>query len=247
MREPGSSRTILLVALSAAVAVVVGGGWYLVTSVTPDDLGIEEGDEAGPTPLVPGAPGPHKPGRAARGTEDPDEETDDDIIEGDPPDRLPEGEVWTVDDESLRRVLKANVWEEVRRQIDVLQSEGKPIAEDVVRALAELLKTDGRRLDAVLALGQIKDPFAGKLLADFAADTSLPDAARVAALDALAKSGQSAGLQQVRQLQAQIVAVLLKFIRSRADPSQSPPSGPTLSPADDPDENDVGVSDEEPL
>ena len=54
-------------------------------------------------------------------------------------------------------------------------------------------------------------------------------------------------LPQVRQLQAQIVELLLKFIRSGTDPSLSPPPGPTLSPADDPSEEDVGVSDEEPL
>lgn len=52
-------------------------------------------------------------------------------------------------------------------------------------------------------------------------------------------------LQQVRQLQAQIVEVLLKFIRSSGD------AAPSLSPmpgaAETTGEEDIGVSDEEPL
>ena len=52
-------------------------------------------------------------------------------------------------------------------------------------------------------------------------------------------------LQQVRQLQAQIVEVLLKYIRS-GDPTPALPS-PTQPVPDSPDDEDTNVSDEEPL
>ena len=52
-------------------------------------------------------------------------------------------------------------------------------------------------------------------------------------------------LPQVRQLQAQIVEVLLKFIRSSGD--AAPVLSPSPAPLDEPGEEDVGVSDEEPL
>lgn len=52
-------------------------------------------------------------------------------------------------------------------------------------------------------------------------------------------------LQQVRQLQAQIVEVLLKYIRS-GDPTPTLPS-PAQPVPDSPDDEDTSVSDEEPL
>lgn len=53
-------------------------------------------------------------------------------------------------------------------------------------------------------------------------------------------------LQQVRQLQAQIVEVLLKHIRS-ADPSPLLPPSSTTRPGEEPGEDDLNASDEEPL
>jgi HEAT repeat protein len=203
MRQSGTARTFLLVALGLAVAVLAGSVWYLATTGVPGDLtgGTDEPGEdgaEGPAELPLGAGGgPRKPRN--RTAQEPGEDDDENggVVEWG---RDPHGDVFDVTPDSLRDVLNSNLWPEVCRQIEVLQRDGKPLPDDVVRKLLDLLRTDGRRLDAVMALGLVTDPATGRMLADLALDTTAPEEARVAALEALARSGQDAGFAQVQGL-----------------------------------------------
>ncbi len=194
----------MLAALALAAAVMVGSIALMA---------FRDGEPTAPEPVggvAPlrgghgGPPGPGKtPGRPK--TDDPDsdpEEPDEGgIIEwGDP--RKPEGDVYTVTPDTLRVAFKARHWEETRRQIEVLQANGEAVPEDVVKALIEMLAKDDLRLDAVLALGGVKDAATGRALAELALSGEATLETRHAALDAIAKNGSPAALPLVQQLLA---------------------------------------------
>lgn len=204
----GTSRTFLVVALSAAVVVLVVSGVYLVRSGVPGEFAAgneeAEGDEPTDLPSGLGMPGGRQRPRTA-GTERSVDEDDDGIVD----DFLPgdgrelEGPILHVNAESLRKALGAREWEELRRQLLVIQQDGGTVPEDVVKALVELLADERWGIDAQLALGGVRDPATGTLLADLAADPNAPEGARALALRALALSGQAAGLEKVKALLAQ--------------------------------------------
>jgi HEAT repeat protein len=153
---------------------------------------------------VRGSKGNRKSGKGARGA-DPDEpdlaEGGDEPAEWVPPEgRKPDGEEFFVTDDTLRAEFKARHWEEVRRMIDVLQADNKPVPDDVVRALIAMLAKDDLALDAVLALGGVKDDGTGRALAELASSGDASAETRQAALDALAKNGSKAALPFVQQL-----------------------------------------------
>jgi HEAT repeat protein len=193
---PGTARTLLLVALALAAAVMVGS---VVLMSTGSDSGAPD-VSSGETPLGSGRGLRHE--RSAKEddeTEEPDSAGDE--VEADLPraagvrenSRDPEGEVVVLTDADLRLALKARHWEETRRLIDALQAEGKTIPPDVVEDLMAMLAKDDLRLDAVLALGNVTDDATSRALAELAGSgASL--ATRQAALDALAKSPHPAAL-----------------------------------------------------
>lgn len=203
----GESRTALLVALGAAVAVIVASGIYLIGAGSPGD-DLYEGpvllDEDG-NAVLPGGPGmPQRTPRARSGdagAEDGEDDPDDGIVDLSSGSREPFGEVFVIDLDSLRKCLELNEWEELRRQLVKMQDEGGTVPPEVVRALMDLLRNhEGRRLDAMLALGHVQDSFTAGLLAALATDESAPADARIAALDAIAKNGAPAALESVRKL-----------------------------------------------
>lgn len=208
----GSARTLLLGALALAAAVMLASLVYLASRddssrATPSGAGgDEEEPEDGSGAL--GVP-PAKTGRAS-GKRTTDTNQDDQGSEDDFQEWKPQGQVdgvrgavgdeFYVTDDTLRAEMKARHWEEVRRMIDVLQSEQKPVPEDVVKALLSMLAKDDLALDAVLALGGVKDDATGRALAELASSTDAKEETRQAALDALAKNGSKAALPFVQQL-----------------------------------------------
>lgn len=206
-RSAGNSRSTLVVALAAAVVVLVGSGVYLVRSGASTDLGFgDEDDEviddgaASARGTGAGLPG-RRSARSGANADDPDfEDEDAEEILAPGATRGPDGPVFTVDAESVRECLEKKLWDELRRQIVVLQETGQPVPDDVVRALVELLRNDRWSIDASLSLGHVQDAAAARLIADVAADAGAPENARVAALNALARSGNKAALETVRGL-----------------------------------------------
>lgn len=202
----GATRPMLLVVLGLSVAVAAGSLWYLAVSgggPGSGDAADEEGggDDEGEDGLVPPRTGPRGTTRRPRtGGETDDPDTDPNLREWTDDDRDIRGEVFTVDDASLRKAFAAKEWDEVRRQIDILQDEKKPLPSDVVDSLLKMLRADETRIDAILVLGMVKDDATGLLLARLATEPGADAAARAAALDALAKSGQAAGLSLVRTI-----------------------------------------------
>jgi HEAT repeat protein len=210
----GSTRTLLLAALALAAVVVVGSFALMATrSDAPDDpANRPDGDgKDGNAPLT-GGRGHRDPkrARAKDGADEGDEGGDD---EGPARDlwkprgqpngsRDPEGDVLVVTADTLRAEFAARHWEEVRRMIDELQAKGEAVPADVVKSLIDLLAKDDTRIDAVLALGGVKDDTAGRALAELAASHDADVATRQAALDALAKSGQKSVLPMLQQLVA---------------------------------------------
>jgi HEAT repeat protein len=175
-------------------------------------MAIRRGEPAAPEPVGDEAPlyggrgGPAVPGKSPRSpktdeTEDGPDEDPGGIIEFGPV-RGAEGEVFTVTPDKLRIVFAARHWEEIRRMIDVLQADGETVPEDVVKALIEMLSKDDLRLDAVLALGGVKDAATGRALAELALSGEATPETRQAALDAIAKGGQTSALPLVQQLLA---------------------------------------------
>lgn len=204
----GAARPLLLVVLGLSVAVAAGSLWYLAVSgggpgseEEADDGGGDEADDGsgdGRVPLGTGPRGGTRRPRTGGDADDPD--TDSNLREWVDDDHLPAGDVFTVDDESLRKAFAAKHWEEVRRQIDILQDEKKPLPADVVEALLKMLRSDETRIDAILVLGGVKDDATGLLLARLATEPGADAGSRAAALEALAKSGQAAGLSLVRTI-----------------------------------------------
>lgn len=201
-RTRGAARPAFLAALGACVALLGAGLFLLATTggaPGPDDPDVVDPD--GEVEVPSGAPDPsRRRTRTPRGATQTDDGDDSEAEWIPPGGRDPEGDLFVVDAASLRSVLAERHWEEVRRQIDVLQSEGTPLPDDVVRALLAMLADEGLRMDAMLALGGVSDAAAGRLLAEIAADAGATEETRIAALGALAKSGQSAGVDVVRGL-----------------------------------------------
>ena len=202
----GSARTLLLGALALAAAVMVGS---VVFMATRDDGAAGDGSSADPDGnLVPGGrrAGPTKT-RQAKTVEDEGEGDEGDIVRIGPngeliPLREAEGEVFDVTDDTLRAALKARHWEEIRRNIEVLQADHKEVPRDVVEALIAMLAKEDLALDAVLALGGVKDDATGRALAELASSKDALPETRQAALDALAKNASKSALPFVQQLLA---------------------------------------------
>ena len=198
----GSTRLVLVGVLSAAAVLLVASLAVL--------LGGDGGppvDDAGDTRrFVPD--GASRTARARVDVDDDEEDDEEDIydwsdggrVEGG---REPWGDVFAVTPDSLRRVLADRHWEEIRRQIDVLQRNGGQVPTDVVEALLQLLTGEDTRIDAVLALGGVKSDEAGEMLAARASDSSWPLEVRAAALDAIAVNGSPAALGLVQALLVQ--------------------------------------------
>lgn len=201
----GSARTLMLAALALAAAVMVGSVALMALRGSGQPTAPAAiGDQA---PLGGGSGKRTVPGKTPKtpSADDTDDEPDDPdpggiLIHGDP--RTAEGEVFTVTPDKLRTVFAARHWEEIRRMIDVLQENGETVPEDVVKALIEMLAKDDLRLDAVLALGGVKDATTGRALAELALSGEASLETRQAALDALAKNGQASALPLVQQLVA---------------------------------------------
>lgn len=194
----GSTR-LLLVSVLAAAAVLLGVSVVvLLRGDAGDDFGDDGGGEARfvPTGDVEGRPVRER----VSGEGDPDE--GDGVYEWEvgPDGRMPHGDVFAVTHESLRAVLADRHWEEIRRQIDVLQRNGGEVPMDVVEALIALLDGEDTRIDAMLALGGVQGDAPGTALAQHAADLTVPLEVRAAALDALAKNGSKAALTLVQAL-----------------------------------------------
>jgi len=199
--DSGSARTLLLAALACAAVVIVAS--VAMMSVGGDGSSSGEGGDGGSSGGIGSifrrgeSSKPSKP----KAAEEDEEEPDDGVvvpIRGES--RDPEGPTYVVDEKSLRAVFALRHWEEMRRQIDELQRDGKVVPEDVVKALMEMLAKEDLRIDAVLVLGGVKDDATGRALAQLALSPDAPVEARQAALDALAKSGQKAALPFLQQL-----------------------------------------------
>ncbi len=199
----GSTRPLVVAALVAAAVLLAATVLVIVGGDAPTPARSDATDARDAVEEVLGAGGP---GRARR-TEDPDDadddpyaEDDDGIVEFEGGDREAWGEEFRVTPDSLLAVFAARHWEELRRQIDVLQREGGTVPQEVVDGLLALLDGSDTRLDAVLALGQITSDAAGRALAQRALGAAYPLDVRTAALDALAHSGNRAAFDELRTL-----------------------------------------------
>lgn len=198
-----ASKGLVVAALVAIVAVGAGSLWYLATSGEPEDDGLSGGGDG--EVVGPGLPrsGVRKPRAGAVQEEDEgdeDEGIEDSLLPVGKGGREPEGDVFEINEDSLRKVLRLRVWEELLRQIDEWEAKGKTVPRDVVESLLALLRDEGLRLDAVAALGRIHDDATGHALASLASDATAPESVRIAALDALSRSGQAAGVVAVMDL-----------------------------------------------
>ena len=202
---PGSARTLLLAALALAAAVMVGSIAFLAGKGGAPEGSANPEEHGGQVP--PGARDPRTRPKQVDGA-DPDE-----ADEPDPGDivefgrggvvkssREPSGEDFTVTPDGLRAAFAARHWEEIRRMIDDLQADGKPVPGDVLKQLMDMLAKDDTRIDAILALGGVKDDATGRALAELALSGEASIETRQAALDAIAKSGQAAALPLLQQL-----------------------------------------------
>jgi HEAT repeat protein len=207
----GSARTLLLAALALAAAVMVGSVIFMTVR---DDgpvhsrtgAGGEDIDDPSGAPR-PGAGGTHKKRDGATSPDDDENDDEGGIVQIGPGGQVigtrdPIGEEFTVTADTLRAALEARHWEEIRRMIEVLQADQKPVPDDVVKALIAMLAKDDLALDAVLALGGVKDDATGRALAELASSNEASPEARQAALDALAKNGSKVALPFVQQLVA---------------------------------------------
>jgi HEAT repeat protein len=194
----GSTR-FLLVALLAAAAVLVTAS--VLVLLGGDDGEGRPGEDEGQARFVPtGETGRTQRDRSRIGGDgEGDDEGIYDPYVGDGT-REPFGDVHVVTADTLRGVLADRHWEEIRRQIEVLQRNGGEVPMDVVQALIALLEGEDTRIDAVLALGGVQGPDAGRALAEHATNLSQPLEARAAALDALAKNGSPEALTMVQTL-----------------------------------------------
>jgi HEAT repeat protein len=221
MKTPqfGSARTLLLGALSCAAVVIVVS--VALMSTSGDGPSSSDPSESGGLGLPPG-PGHRSKVAKPKTTGEEDDGSDDDHelvvpIPGELPDgsRDPNGPTYVVDEKSLRAVFALRHWEELRRQIDELQRDGKVVPEDVVKSLMEMLAKEDLRIDAVLVLGGVKDDATGRALAQLALSPDATVESRQAALDALAHSGQKAALPFLQQLVSSPTADE-KFVRRAA-------------------------------
>jgi len=189
----GASRLMLLGILTAVVAIVATAVLVVVGGRSGvDDLPEFDDGDVVEIPVA---------GRGGRDHADvgdgDDTEDDPDGIWIPPGTRAPHGDVFVVNEETLRAVLAARHWEEIRRQIDVLQQNGEAIPSDVVDNLISMLEAAETRIDAVLALGGITGADAGRILGEHASNAALPLDSRLAALDALARSGNEGARSQL--------------------------------------------------
>ncbi len=188
----GASR-LLLLGIVAAVAAIVATAVLVVFGGGSGDDDLPEFHDDVVEMVV--------PGRGGRDRTDVDGgvgiEHEDDGILVPFGSRTPHGEVFVVNAESLRAALAAHHWEEIRRQIDVLQQNGQPIPSDVVDNLISLLEAPETRIDAVLSLGGITGEDAGRILGAHASNEAHSLDSRLAALDALARSGNAGSRTQL--------------------------------------------------
>ena len=201
--SPGAARTLVLVALACAAALLVVSAILLVggPGASPGDASEDETDEPEDVTVL-GAGGTRRASDRRRPDgEDGEGDEGDGIYEpGDP--RTPEGEEYWVTPDTLRKVLADRHWEEVLRQLDVMQDEGKTVPRDVVDELLALLAHEGLRPEAIRALAKLRDDTSGQSIAEIAVDPTKPMEVRTAALDALSQSGQKAALSRLQTLVA---------------------------------------------
>ena len=187
----GSTRFLLVAVLAAAAVLLVARVTMLMRS---DPVVESETSGGGDVRLFPSGDvesGGRRRVEIGEGSGDDDEIYDWEVGDGE---REPFGEVFTVTADSLRGVLADRHWEEVRRQIGVLQRNGAEVPMDVVTELIALFEGEDTRIDAVLALGSVQSDGAGQALAEHAANLTQTVEVRAAALDALAKNGSKAAL-----------------------------------------------------
>jgi HEAT repeat protein len=209
----GSARTLLLAALALAAVVMVVSVAVLSTSDSSDSSSGGAGrGEGGGLGIRDSKRRPNPAKGESDESDDSDEDEDPEGEEwrspgrsGGGPDgttRLPRDgdDEYKIDETSLRAVFAARHWEEIRRQMDVLQEEGKTVPPDLVKELMAMLAKEDTRLDAVLALGGVKDDATGRALAELATSEQASLQERQAALQALAKSGQDSALSAVTRL-----------------------------------------------
>jgi HEAT repeat protein len=194
----GSTRFLLIAVLAAAAVLLAASVAVLMQSDAPVD---DEGSDDGQVRLFPtGESDERSRDHVRSGEGGGDDEDMYDQWEVNDGTRLPHGDVFTVTPDTLRGVLEDRHWEEIRRQIGVLQRDGGEVPQDVVLALIALFDGSDTRIDAVLALGDVRSDSAGKALAEHAANLSQPLEVRAAALDALAKNGSQAALTIVQTI-----------------------------------------------
>ncbi len=193
----GTTRVFLVVVMSAAAALLAAS----LLVIMSDDDPIPDDGEGVTHQLWPDAdPTTRRRTDRVRAGGGGGDDWDDDVvfIGGDP--RDPNGPIFTVSADSIRKAIEVRHWEEIRRMIDVFQRNGEEIPADIVESLIAFFDGEDTRLDAVLALGQVTSDAAGLALAARASNVSWPIEVRMAALDALAKNGSAAALTTVRTL-----------------------------------------------
>jgi HEAT repeat protein len=196
----GVARIVMLsvLGLSAALVVVTV---YLLAGIGGGSSSDDDPFSEGSRPLMPGSITARDRNRGGDGTDGEfDEELDD--LPGDLADRERSGKVhwWTPED--LERALEKRSFEVVRYLVRKGQKNGHTISPEIVAQLVELLKSEDTRIDAKLVLGMITDDATGRTLGEFAANPAYPPEARLAALGALAESGQPAALSHLQAMAA---------------------------------------------
>lgn len=196
----GSTRVLLVAVLTAAAVLLVASVVALMGAGGDDGLD----DDTGTARFVPSGESGRGVRDRTRVGEDGEDGEDDEIYDWEvgSGSRDPHGPEFVVTSDSLRNVLADRHWEEIRRQISILQENGGEVPMDVVTALLALLDGDDTRIDAVLALGGVTSDAAGQALAELATNLTAAPEARAAALDALARNGSRAALTAVQTLVA---------------------------------------------
>ncbi len=197
----GATRLLLVIVLVAATAML-GAAVLLLGGGLPDspEAPDSSGDRRRLTPE-----GDFQPTRPRPDPDGEDDANDEEDFVYVVPEHLRDasGAILHVNAETLQDVLDKRIWEEVRRQIDQIESGNgqiEQVPESLVRQLLAMLAESDLEKDAMLSLGLIKNASAGQMIAEAAANPTLDAKVRMAALDALARSGNAAGLTQVQAL-----------------------------------------------
>jgi len=202
----GSTRILLLGSLVFS-GVILAGSFYLLFSDSGDRESLYDAmDKADDDPpperfLGSGVPGRQRGSDADADSDDPLDPDGDGVIGDDP--REPFGAVMEMNAERLAASIDRWLEEpgtsgEMRTIIDKLQQKGEAIPPELVaRIVKQLLVGEEWEKDVILALGMLTDPVSGLTLSDLATNPAYDERVRGAALEALALSGQDAGLASI--------------------------------------------------